>query len=189
MTGGLKFVFKNSKLLKPILIKILPDVSNVANAMLKTTVAFTMAKASEGSNVLPQEAYVVANMRYSHHQGCKDSIKAIKKLAEKYDIETVVLDAGYPSPLSDYNSNAFKFVEKAITKIYPDVKTAPYVMTGASDSRYMQCVSDNCIRFTPFYINVEQLESIHAVDENVDLQALSPAVDFYRYILTEYNND
>jgi carboxypeptidase PM20D1 len=44
MSGGLKFVFKNVKVLKPLLIKVMPMLSNTANAMLKTTVAFTMAK-------------------------------------------------------------------------------------------------------------------------------------------------
>ncbi len=189
MSGGLKLVFKNVKLLKPLLIKVMPKVSNTANAMLKTTVAFTMAKASDGSNVLPQEAYVIANMRYSHHQGKDESIKAIKELADKFNIETIVLDGGNPSGLTDYNSKQFKFVEKAINKIYPEVKTTPYIMTGASDSRYMQCLSDNCIRFTPFYIDNEQLDSIHAVNENVDVKCLAPAVDFYKYVLREYNYD
>ena len=189
MSGGLKFVFKNVKVLKPLLIKVMPMLSNTANAMLKTTVAFTMAKASDGSNVLPQEAYVIANMRYSHHQGRDDSINAIKKLASKYDIETIVLDGGNPSGLTDYNSNQFKFIEGLVKKVYPSVKTAPYIMTGASDSRYMQVVSDHCIRFTPFYISNEQLDSIHAINENVDLKCLAPAVDFYKLVLTEYNND
>lgn len=189
MSGAYKFVFKNVKLLKPLLIKVMPKLSNTANAMLKTTVAFTMAKASDGSNVLPQEAYVIANMRYSHHQGKEDSIRAIKNLADKYDIETIVLDGGNPSGITDYNGKPFKFIEKAINNIYPQVKTSPYIMTGASDSRYMQNFSDHCIRFTPFYIDNDQLDSIHAVNENLDLKCLAPAVDFYKYVLTEYNND
>ncbi len=188
MGGFYKFIFKNVKLLKPLLIKIMPKMSTTANAMLKTTVAFTMAKASDGSNVLPQEAYVIANMRYSHHQGKEDSINAIKKLADKYNVETVVLDGGNPSSITDYNGKPFKFVEKAINKVYPNVKTSPYIMTGASDSRYMQSFSEHCIRFTPFYITNEQLDSIHAVNENLDLKCLAPAVDFYKYVLTEYDN-
>jgi carboxypeptidase PM20D1 len=188
MGGFYKFIFKNVKLLKPLLIKIMPKMSTTANAMLKTTVAFTMAKASDGSNVLPQEAYVIANMRYSHHQGKEDSINAIKKLADKYNVETVVLDGGNPSSITDYNGKPFKFVEKAINKVYPNVKTSPYIMTGASDSRYMQSFSEHCIRFTPFYISNEQLDSIHAVNENLDLKCLAPAVDFYKYVLTEYDN-
>jgi carboxypeptidase PM20D1 len=58
-------------------------------------------------------------------------------------------------------------------------------MTGASDCRFMSQVSDNCLRFTPFAIDDKQLESIHGIDENVDVATLAPAVDFYKYILLE----
>ncbi len=184
MSGPLKLVLKNSKTFKPLLLKVMPMVSGAAGAMLRTTVAFTMASGSEGTNVLPQEAWVIANMRYSHHQGGKSSIEAISKLAKKYDIETVVLDPGVDSPISDHNSDAYKLVDKAVTNVFPEVKTTPYIMTAASDSRFMWRVSENCLRFAPFSISDEQLEGIHGINENVDLSCLAPAVDFYRYIIT-----
>lgn len=185
MRGGMKFVLGHPHLLKPLLVKVVPAVSNAAGAMLKTTVAFTMAGGSNGANVLPQTAWVVGNMRYSHHQGREESIKAIKKLAEKYDVETIVLDPGTPSGLSDHRSEAFGLIRRAVATVFPDVKTTPYIMTGASDSRFMGCVSENCLRFTPFVIDDVQLDSIHGVDENVDVSALAPAVEFYKYIMTE----
>lgn len=184
MSWPLKFVLKNSRLFKPLLVKVMPMVSGAAGAMLRTTVAFTMASGSKGTNVLPQEAWVIANMRYSHHQGGKSSIEAISKLAEKYDIETVVLDPGVDSPISSHDSDAYKFITKAVTNVFPDVKTTPYIMTAASDSRFMWRISENCLRFAPFSITDEQLEGIHGLNENVDLSALAPAVDFYRYIIT-----
>lgn len=181
----LKFILGHPMLFKPILLKVIPSVSSTAGAMLKTTVAFTMASGSEGFNVLPHEAWVVGNMRFSHHQGEKDSIYAIRKLAEKYDIETVVLEPGFASPLSDYNSDAFALIEKAISTVFPGVITSPYVMTGASDCRFMSRVSENCFRFAPFQITDKQMDSIHGLDENIDLKSLAPAVDFFKYIITE----
>ena len=160
-------------------------LSPAAGALLKTTVAFTMANGSEGFNVLPQEAWVVGNMRYSHHQGEKDSIGAIKKLAEKYDIETVVLEPSFSSPISDYHSAAFERIEKAIHEVFPNVIPSPYIMNGASDCRFMSRISENCFRFTPFFISEKQMDSIHGIDENIDITALAPAVDFYKHIITE----
>ena len=185
MRGGMRFLLGNARLFRPLLVKIMPVVSNTANAMLKTTVAFTMSGGSFGANVLPQEAWVIANMRYSHHQGGKNSIDAIKKLADKYGIQTEILDPGYESSLSSYKSEAFQRIERAVEKVFPKVRTSPYVMTGASDCRYMGRVSENCLRFTPLFINGEQLDSIHGLNENVDVATLAPAVDFYRCILME----
>ena len=185
MRGYMKLVLGHPRLFAPILTRVIPQISNVAAAMLKTTVAFTMASGSEGANVLPQEAWVMGNMRYSHHQGGKASVDAIVRLAEKYNIETVILDPGFDSPLSDHRSEAFALVERAVAKVFPGVRTSPYVMTGASDCRYMSRISENCLRFAPFKITHEQMDSIHGVNENVDLSALAPAVDFYKYIMKE----
>ena len=185
MSGPLKFVLGHPPLFKHVLIGAMPSVSSTANAMLKTTLAFTMAHGSEGSNVLPQEAWVIGNMRFSHHQGGASSIEEIRKFADKFDIDTVVLNSGFESPISDFRSSAFQLVEDAVIQVFPGVVTSPYLMTGASDSRFLSRVCENCLRFAPFRISSEQLDSIHGINENLDLSALAPAVDFYRYIITE----
>lgn len=181
----LKLILGHPNFWKPILKRVIPALSLTAGAMMKTTLAFTMASGSEGTNVLPQEAWVIGNMRFSHHQGRDDSIESVIRIAKKYDLEVEILDPGFPSPLTDIHSNAYQLVEQAVCTVFPDVKTAPYLMTAASDSRYMSRVSDHCIRFAPFRISDEQMDSIHGLNENVDLSALAPAVDFYRYIITE----
>ena len=180
----LKWVLGHPKLFEPVLKKVIPKVSATAGAMLSTTLAFTMAQGSEGANVLPQEAWVVGNMRYSHHQGRDASIEAVKKLAQRFDLETVVMDSGFPSPLTDYQSRGYRFVEQAIGRIYPHVITCPYIMTAASDCRFMSRVSDCCLRFAPFRISAEQLASVHGLNENLDLDTLAPAVDFYKHIIS-----
>src|SRR5690606_40809551 len=72
-------LFRSIRFFKPLLTRVLPRVSNAAGAMLKTTIAFTMAGGSQGRNVLPQEAWVVGNMRFSIHQGQQSSFEAIRK--------------------------------------------------------------------------------------------------------------
>ena len=185
MPQPLKFILGHPHWFKKWLVKVMTEVSEAAGAMLKTTLAFTMAKGSDGSNVLPQEAWVMGNMRYSHHQGGEGSIETVRALAAKFDIETVVVDPGCASPISDYRSEGFRLVEEAVKTVFPGVIPSPYLMTGASDSRFMGGISDTCIRFAPIHITGNQMDSIHGLDENVDLSALAPAVDFYKYILTE----
>ena len=183
--GLLGWALRHTRWLKPLFCRVVPYLSATAAAMLKTTVAFTMASGSKGINVLPQEAWAVGDMRYSHHQGWQGSLKAITDLAASYDIETHVMYEGFDSPLTDHTRESFRAVEAAVHKVFPDVATTPYIMTGASDCRFMSRVSDDCLRFTPFAISDEQLESIHGIDENIDVAALSHAVDFYRTMYTE----
>lgn len=185
VNGPLKNIMAHPDAFNALITTVLPRVSETAGAMLQTTIAFTMAQGSEGTNVLPQEAWVVGNMRFSHHQGGAASIAAVTKVAQKYDIDVEILDPGFESPISDFKSEGFRLIERAVTEIFPDVKTSPYVMTGASDARYFSRVSDCCLRFAPFRISDEQLAGIHGLNESVDLPALVPAVNFYKYILTE----
>lgn len=169
----------------PSLKKILPKMSSTANAFLQTTLAFTMAKGSNGTNVLPEEAYVIGNMRFSHHEGRDHSIKAVEEIAKKYDIEIEVLDPGFESRICSYTSDAFKLCEEACLATFNNIdRVVPYIMTGASDSRYFDRVCENCIRFLPFNITEEQMESIHGLNENIDISCLVPAVDFYTYLMT-----
>ncbi len=181
--GPLSKVLGNSNLFKPVITAVMPKVSATAGALLRTTIAFTMANGSDARNVIPAEAWVVGNMRVSHHQGYESSLAAIKKLAEKYDIETEVLTPSIDSPLADFNSEAFRQIEDAVTAAFPQVVTVPYVMTGASDGRFMGKLTDNCFRFVPFIINEQQLESVHGIDENVDIETLEPAVEFYKHLI------
>lgn len=170
---------------KAALSRLIPAISSKASALLRTTLAFTMAQGSGAPNVIPSEAWVVGNMRYSHHQGQQASFEAIRKLAAKYDVEMEVQDPGVPSRLTDYNGKAFRLVEKALGDVFPRVIPAPYIMTGASDSRFFDRVCDQCIRFLPFQISDQQLDSIHGLNENLDLKTLVPAVQYYRYLMKE----
>ena len=59
MDFGMKFLFGNMWLFKPLMPVVLPAVSSAAAAMLRTTLAFTMAEGSQGANVLPHEAHAL----------------------------------------------------------------------------------------------------------------------------------
>ena len=184
MTGPLKFILGHPKFFSPLLCRVMPSTSATAGAMLKTTLAFTMAQGSGAPNVLPEEAHVIANMRYSHHQGGRASVEAITKLAKKHGVETEVIMSGFDSSLSDHEGSAFKLVREAVDVTFEGkVKTSPYVMNAASDSRFMSRVCDSCLRFAPFRIDQSQLASVHAIDENLDVCTLAPAVDFYKYLI------
>ena len=170
---------------KAVLKKLIPALSAKAAALLRTTIAFTMAGGSDGTNVIPAEAWVVGNLRWSHHQGREASFAAVGRLAEKYDLEMEILEAGTESGLTDHHGTAFQLAERAVRAIFPGVIPAPYLMTGASDARFFDRICGQCIRFLPFQIDDAQLDSIHGEDENIDLKALVPAVRYYRYLLKE----
>ena len=181
--GPLRLVYAHPVLFAPLLKRVMPKLSGTAKALLQTTIAFTMARGSEGRGILPTEARVIASMRTSHHQGYEASLAAITKLADRYDISVTVLDPAHDSYLSSCDSEWYKLLERAVTHAYPAARPCPYVMTGASDACFLSQLSDCCYHFVPFRIDDRQLESIHGVDECVDVATLAPAVEFYTYLM------
>ena len=61
----------------------MPLISPPGAAMLHTTVAFTMAKGADGLNVLPQEAYVTANLRFIPHQPTDEDVYKRQEILEQ----------------------------------------------------------------------------------------------------------
>lgn len=181
---GLRLIFGNLWLFKPLMKKLLPMISAQAGAMLSTTIAFTMSEGSNGYNVIPQEASICANMRYIPHQGTDESLEVITNLAKKYNIETEVVYKGYPSPCVDINGEAFKMVETAINECFPGVGCSPYVVTGATDARFYSKICDSCVRFAPVIYGPEQMKGMHGLNENIECNTLQGAVDFYKKIIT-----
>lgn len=183
MSGGMKLLMSHPGLFRKIIEKVMMNIP-MGRAFIGTTLAFTRACGSDANNVLPTEAWVIANMRVSHHQGIKGSVEKVTSFARKYAIDVEILDPGFESGLSSYDTDGFRLIEKAAKAVRADVDgVVPYIMTGASDSRYMSLVSDNCYRFLPFVASSEQISKIHGIDECIDIETLTPGVNFYKYMM------
>lgn len=183
MKGMLKFVFCHAGSFRHLLARVMTKFSPTANSMVRTTLCFTKAKGSDAFNVIPTEAYITGNMRLSPHDDKQKVIDKLKKLAKKHGIEISELDPGYPSGVCDHRTEEFRLLEETVTECFPGVITAPYLSTGASDSKYFSDLSDNVFRFAPFTVTDEQLDAMHARDENIDISTLIPAVDFYKKLM------
>ena len=179
----LKLVFSNLWLFRPVLLKVLPMISAQAGAMIRTTIAFTMMSGSDACNVMPQEASVCANMRFIPHQGMEESLAVIRKIAEKHKLSMEVLSANdYTEPV-DIHGEAFRTVQRVIGETFPGCAGSPYVMTGATDSRFYQEICENVVRFAPVIYGPEQMKGMHGLNENIEYNCLPGAVDFYRNLI------
>jgi carboxypeptidase PM20D1 len=176
-------VLSNLWLFRPLLKKVMPLISAQAAAMLRTTIAFTMQQGSAGYNVLPQEASVCANMRFIPHQGMEESLKLIRQRAEQYGLEMEVEECGDFTPPVDIRGEAWQQAEAAVKKTFPGLPVSPYVMTGATDCAFWQEICPNCVRFAPVVYGPEQMKGMHGLNENISVDCLPGAVDFYKNLI------
>ncbi|HBL40312.1 MAG TPA: hypothetical protein DDY98_01560, partial [Ruminococcaceae bacterium] len=186
MSFPLRLVLANLWLFGPLLTFVLPKASPYGEAFLSTTFAFTMSGGSLTPNVIPDEAYVVCNLRPSEHQNAEESLKVLKKIADKYDLEFEVMYARNASACAKLDGEEFAYLMKCIRECYPDAGGLPYLMTGGTDCRQFEVLSDSCLRFCPIKMNAQQLSAMHAANENIGIPELATSVKFYKYFIKNH---
>ena len=179
----LKLVFGNLWLFRPVLLQVLPMLSDKAGAMIQTTIAFTMLKGSDAFNVMPQEATLGANMRFIPHQRMAESLAIVRKIAEKYQLDMEVFRSGDVSNATDIHGEAFQTVQRVIAETFPGCPSSPYVLIGATDAHFYERICDSVVRFAPVIYGAEQLNSMHGLNENIEYNCLPGAVDFYKHLI------
>jgi len=183
MKGIYKYLFSNMWLFKGLLTRILPKLSPFGRALLSTTIAFTMMKGSDAANVIPAEAYIIANLRTHPIQNVEESFKVIEKIASKYDVEAEIIDRRETSKIVDIKNEGYKYLESIIKKTFPDAIVSPYIMLGGTDCRFYSEISDAALRFSPIRMDNDELKKIHGNNESIKLKSLIEAVNFYQEII------
>ncbi|MCQ2463539.1 MAG: M20/M25/M40 family metallo-hydrolase [Clostridia bacterium] len=182
----LRLILSNLWLFKPLVGPVMPKIAPAAEAFLATTCVFTMCGGSRTPNVIPDEAYVIANLRSSIHQDTDESIEIITKIAKKYNLEYEIIRREKVSDIVDINSMEFSYLKKCVKECFPETCFVPYYITGGTDCRKYQSVSANCLRFTPVRMTNEQEKAMHAVNESINTDAISEGVKFYKYFLKNF---
>ncbi len=182
----LRMVLGNMWLFKGLLTKVLPMVSPMCNAFVKTTFCCTMAEGSHTPNVIPSEAYIVCNLRTSPHQNVEESLAVLKRYADKYDLEFEIIHARNASNTVDYKGEEFGYLKKCLNECYPDAGVIPYLMTGGTDCRHYEDIADNCLRFCPIKMSNEQLAAMHAANESIGVKEVADCVKFYKYYIKNH---
>ncbi len=150
------------------------------DALTRTTLAPTMAKGSDMSNVLPETASCVFNVRIAPWDTIEDVLAHMKRLAPTLEWDMPLYHP--PVPAADLQGAAYFKVSACAKAAFPGTDVLPYVMTAATDSRYFTGICDNILRLTPFRHGKASL--MHGVDERVLETDFMEAIAFFRLLLS-----
>lgn len=180
----LKFFCKTIGATGWLVAKIAPKVNPAfGGGLFSTTMVFTMCDGATAPNIIPQEAWVNANLRFAPTDNSADCFKKLQKIAKKFDVEMEITGTREASPMIDFNGDGYKTFAEAVKKTYPEVAVVPYLLFGGTDCRTMQEISVNAIRCTPCKMTSEQEGTMHAANENITISALDRCVEFFRNFL------
>ena len=176
---GLKIVFANLWLFKPVLDMICKSGGGEMNALVRTTTAFTQAQGSNARNVIPTEATLVSNMRLNPADSVAGAAAYLKKTVNDPDVSIRVLESFEPSPISETDCPAWDKVSSAVAETWRGCIVAPYLMVQCSDSRHYGVLSNHVYRFSAMDLTSEERKTIHGNNERIRLEALYRCVEFY----------
>lgn len=180
-----RLVFANQWLFLPLLKKMGTRLGDEFNAMLRTTCAFTMAEASDATNVLPPHAKVIANMRLVGGDTPDSAIQYIKDTVKNPEVEVTMLNGMNPSIFSDTSSAGYAKLKKAILQTWGDVLVSPYLMIACSDSRHFCRISDKVMRFSAMALSKEERGLIHGHNERIPTEKALTTIEFYIRLVSQ----
>ncbi|AKQ67848.1 macromolecule metabolism [Myxococcus hansupus] len=179
MGFGMRVLFANLWLFEPLVLRQLTGKATT-NAAVRTTTAATMFEGSERDNVLPARARAVVNFRILPGDSVESVLEHVRDAVDDPRVKVSTLGfVSEPSPVSRTDSEAWTQLLRSVRQVFPDVVVAPYLMLGASDSRYFTGLSENVYRFMPLRLDSADLSRLHGKDERVSVQGYADAVRFY----------
>ena len=176
---GLRIVFANLWLFRPVLDLICKSGGGEMNALVRTTTAFTQASGSDARNVIPTEAKLVSNMRLNPADSVASAKAYLKKTVNDDSVKITVLESSEPSPISETDCESWDKVAAAVAETWRGCIVAPYLMVQCSDSRHWGKLSNHVYRFSAMDLTSEERKTIHGNNERIRLDALCRCVEFY----------
>lgn len=175
-----KMAFANRWLFKGLIISNY-EQSPQSAAMVRTTMVPTIIQAGIKDNVVPTVATATVNLRLLPGDLSEKVIEEVKRKINDERVKVENKNAFYSeaTPVTPAGSVGYKKVDEAIKKSLPETISAPFLMIGATDSRFFGEVSTNIIKFSPMIDPI----GFHGIDERVSIESYKTACWFYEQLI------
>ena len=175
-----RMVTHNLWLTEP-LVKMEMEKSKETNALIHTTLVPTIVQGGIKDNVIPSTAKATFNSRILQGQSSDDVLAFVKKAVndERVLIKKQTKSLMEPSSITPFRDPSFLQLERIIKNSVPNVIVSPFLMIGASDSRYFRDFSEAVLNFSA----IQNMKGFHGIDERIGIKDLDRMIWFYQELL------
>ncbi len=163
----------------------------ITDANTRTTIAPTTIRAGTAENVLPATAEGLINLRIYPGETVRETYERIYDLVADETLEVLpahgeTLESDHtwePTEISNIDSPQFRLLSRLARSAYPQALVAPFMMNGATDSRYYTNLSHYIFRFSPMVLSHEDQETVHGVNERLSFENAARMVGFMQALI------
>ena len=149
-------------------------------AAIKTVQVPTRLQAGVKDNVIPSSARATINYRILPSHSVDQVLRHIRTTTDGLGITIEEGQVSPPTSVSAVYDPAFRMVQRTIREVTSDsVVVAPYLVPGATDSRYYADATDRVYRFRPYTLTPEKRGLIHGTNERIQVDDYRTMVRFY----------
>ena len=177
----MKVLLSNLWLFGGLLTRVLPKLNATAGGMVGTTCNFQEIQGSVNSKTCTASVM----LRNINEADLQADLAAFRAVADKHGITLETERDEYYAPANP-DSPAYAYTFDCLAKVFPRFPAAPYILPAGTDAWRLSPVCDCVLRFAPTRMSKQQLGSIHAADENLDISAVAEAAAFYRCFVENY---
>jgi carboxypeptidase PM20D1 len=184
LPGSLRLVLANNWLLGGLIRKRM-EAAPATNALVRTTMAATIFNAGMKDNVLPAQARAVINCRLLPGDTVEGVLEHVRRSVNDEAVQANLTERpGWnPAPISETDGPVYDSLSRTIRQVFPECAVAPYLTTGATDSRHYLPMTPNIYRFIPVMMDNSLLNTMHGTNERISIEALARMVQFYTLLI------
>ena len=139
-------------------------------AMLSNTFAPTVIHGGRKVNIIPDTCTLEVDSRIIPGVSKEDWTREITRILDMSSVE-IRLGEFHEATESDVDTEFYRVVEQAIKESDPKAIIAPFMVPGATDSRFLRRKGITCYGLMPLAIPQEEIDTVHGVDERISLEA------------------
>ncbi|MCJ7663672.1 MAG: M20/M25/M40 family metallo-hydrolase, partial [Desulfobacterales bacterium] len=157
------------------------------NAMVRNTVTPTILKAGQIVNVIPSEAEASFDCRILPGTSGEAFFAQLREVIKGEEIEIAPLPEfeSNPLPPSSLDNELYHAIEQVARRKDPGSIVTPFLITGATDSRFFREIGVPCYDFSPFRLRLEDAKLGHGHNERISIENLGFASEVIFEIITE----
>ncbi len=159
------------------------------NAFIRTTVSPTMIQAGVKENVIPDSCEFVLDCRLLPGSAREEVEAKIEEFARKLGLEFELEVLQYhPASGSPLGTELYRAIERALHEEFPGSEPVPFLLTGATDSRFLRELGALAYGLCPLSTKTtmqDRLRMIHGDNERIDLESLELQVRVFTRVAAE----